>query len=43
MRDPSKADTMIADEEDQSADQLVDGVTAAMEERYDFTHYFGNR
>jgi len=34
---------LIADVVDQSADNLVDGVTAAQENRYTFTHYYGDR
>jgi len=34
---------LIADVVDQSADNLVDGVTAAQENRYTFTHYYGSR
>ena len=33
---------LIADVLDQSADQLIDGVTSAQENRYTFSHYFGN-
>lgn len=34
---------LVADVLDQSADNLVDGVTAAQENRYTFSHYYGNR
>ncbi|XP_053638267.1 uncharacterized protein [Cherax quadricarinatus] len=43
VRDPSRADTMIAEVRSQSADDLVDGVSSAQESKYDFQHYFGNR
>ena len=33
---------LIADVLDQSADELIDGVTSAQENRYTFSHYFGN-
>ena len=32
---------LIADVLDQSADNLIDGVTSAQENRYTFSHYFG--
>ncbi|MPC89376.1 Protein spaetzle [Portunus trituberculatus] len=34
---------MVAEVRSQSADDLVDGVSAAQESKYDFHHYFGNR
>ncbi len=34
---------LIADVLDQSADNLIDGVTAAQENKYTFAHYYGNR
>ena len=34
---------MIADVLDQSADNLIDGVTSAQENKYTFSHYYGNR
>ncbi|XP_037784911.1 uncharacterized protein LOC119580831 isoform X1 [Penaeus monodon] len=43
IRDPSRADTMMAEVRSQSADDLVDGVSSVQEARYDFQHYFGNR
>ncbi|XP_042873091.1 uncharacterized protein LOC122253821 isoform X2 [Penaeus japonicus] len=43
IRDPSRADTMMAEVRSQSADELVDGVSSVQEARYDFQHYFGNR
>ena len=33
---------LVADVLDQSADQLIDGVTSAQENRYTFSHYYGN-
>ena len=33
---------LISDVLDQSADELIDGVTSAQENRYTFSHYFGN-
>jgi len=35
--------TLLADVKDQSADELVDGITASQERAYDFGHYYGNR
>ena len=32
---------LIADVLDQSADQLIDGVTSAQENAYTFSHYYG--
>ena len=32
---------LIADVLDQSADELIDGVTSAQENRYTFSHYYG--
>ena len=32
---------LVADVLDQSADQLIDGVTSAQENRYTFSHYYG--
>lgn len=43
VRDPSRADNMVAEVRSQSADDLVDGVTAAQEAKYNYQHYFGNR
>ncbi|XP_071549090.1 uncharacterized protein [Panulirus ornatus] len=43
VRDPSRADDMVAEVRSQSADELVDGVTAAQESKYNYQHYFGNR
>lgn len=34
---------MVAEVRSQSADDLVDGVSAAQEDKYNFQHYFGNR
>jgi hypothetical protein len=33
---------LIAEVRNQSADNLVDGVTALQEQTYDYTHYFGD-
>lgn len=41
--DPARARSMVAEVRSQSADELVDGVSAAQESKYDFQHYFGNR
>jgi len=35
--------TMLAEVRSQSADDLVEGVSAAQESKYSFTHYYGNR
>lgn len=43
VRDPARAGTMVAEVRSQSADDLVDGVSAAQENKYNFQHYFGNR
>ncbi|KAK8376437.1 hypothetical protein O3P69_009826 [Scylla paramamosain] len=43
VHDPARARSMVAEVRSQSADELVDGVTAAQESKYDFQHYFGNR
>lgn len=43
VTDPSRARTMVAEVRSQSADDLVDGVSAAQEDKYNFQHYFGNR
>ena len=34
---------LVADVIDQSADNLIDGVTSAQENKYTFAHYYGNR
>ena len=33
---------LVADVVDQSADNLIDGVTSAQENKYTFAHYYGN-
>ena len=39
--DPSRTDSFMAEVKEQSADNLVDGVSAEQEEKYDYAHYFG--
>lgn len=34
---------MLAEVRSQSADDLVDGVSAAEERKYSYSHYYGNR
>ncbi|KAG7154476.1 hypothetical protein Hamer_G018225 [Homarus americanus] len=43
VRDPSRADNMMAEVRSQSADELIDGVTSSQEAKYNYQHYFGNR
>ena len=42
-RNKPALDTMLAEVRSQSADDLVDGVSAAEERRYSYSHYYGNR
>ena len=35
--------TMLAEVRSQSADDLVEGLSADEENKYSFTHYYGNR
>lgn len=35
--------TMLAEVRSQSADDLVEGISADEESKYSFTHYYGNR
>lgn len=39
--DKSRTNGLIAEVRDQSADDLVDGISAREEERYNYDHYFG--
>ncbi|XP_018009312.1 uncharacterized protein LOC108666882 [Hyalella azteca] len=40
--DKGRTNVLIAEVRNQSADNLVDGVTARQEQTYDYTHYFGD-
>jgi hypothetical protein len=36
-------DSMLAEVRSQSADDLTDGISAAEERNYSYSHYYGNR
>ena len=36
-------DSMLAEVRSQSADDLTDGISAAEERKYSYSHYYGNR
>lgn len=40
--DKGRTGVLIAEVRNQSADDLVDGISARQEEQYNFSHYFGN-
>jgi len=41
--DVARSRRLVADVRNQSADDLVDGISARQEQLYDFGHYYGNR
>ncbi|KAF2354090.1 Spaetzle [Trinorchestia longiramus] len=41
--DKGRTNVLIAEVRNQSADNLVDGITARQEEKYNYSHYFGSK
>ncbi|RXG61523.1 hypothetical protein Avbf_12879 [Armadillidium vulgare] len=41
--DPTRSRILMAEVKEQSADDLVDGITSSQEAQYDYSHYYGNR